>query len=56
MSTGYGAISQFVVEQKSGLELGELDGDLNNSKDSLNATEGSGVTASFEARQEMSLF
>ena len=49
MSTGYGAISQFVVEQKSGLELGELDGDLNNSKDALNATEGSGVTASFEA-------
>ena len=49
MSTGFGSVSQYEVEQKSGLDLGELDSDLNNTKESLNATEGSGVLASFKA-------
>ncbi|MCB4399752.1 S8 family serine peptidase [Synechococcus sp. MU1625] len=49
MSTGYGAISQMEVELKTGLSIGELDGDLNESKDALNATEGSAMVASFAA-------
>ena len=49
MSTGYGAISQMEVELKTGLDIGELDSDLNSSKDSLNATEGSAMVASFAA-------
>ena len=49
MSTGYGAISQMEVELKTGLDIGELDSDLNSSKESLNATEGSAMVASFAA-------
>ena len=49
MSTGYGAISQMEVELKTGLSIGALDGDLNKSKDALNATEGSAMVASFAA-------
>ena len=37
------------VELKTGLDIGELDSDLNSSKDSLNATEGSAMVASFAA-------
>ena len=37
------------VEQNSGLDIGALDGDLNSSKEAINATEGSGITASFGA-------
>ena len=49
MSTGYGSISQMQVETELDLKVGTLDGNLNNTKDGINATEGSGITASFEA-------
>ena len=49
MSTGSGAVSQWEVENESGLDVGTLDGTLNSSKDTINATEGSGITASFGA-------
>ena len=49
MSTGFGSISQLQVEQNLGLTVGELDTNLNESKTAINATEGSGITATFAA-------
>ena len=49
MSTGFGSISQMQVEQNLGLTIGELDTDLNESKTAINATEGSGISATFVA-------
>ena len=48
MSTGYGAVSQWKLNRIR-LDIGALDGDLNSSKEAINATEGSGITASFGA-------